>query len=220
MPFQPPPALKLTRAEPFTGLDSTVGEFRRMRPEIFAPTSSAAFLRNGSWRRPSARRNPCPNGMNSMSSLPLAFALKSKSSAYLQAWPQRRLSTIAFSGLNAAKWDAELGPSDQRTFNAHVYVFCVHTARSHADYDTLDVSQWDFNRCCGPALSQSVTAASGWRGSRVRRNRSVSTAFAAQLIRPPRPQSGTYASKSPPPAGQPSGPRITQHKGHDLFSSS
>jgi hypothetical protein len=75
---------------------------------------------------------------------PAGTRVEVKSSAYLQAWPQRDLSAVKFGGLTSQKLDPETGYSGQRTFNADVYVFCVQTARSHDAYDPLDVSQWDF----------------------------------------------------------------------------
>lgn len=67
-----------------------------------------------------------------------------KSSGYLQAWDQRQLSTIRFTGLRARQLDARLGLTDSKTFNADVYVFCVQGARTHAEYDPLDLGQWSF----------------------------------------------------------------------------
>lgn len=48
-----------------------------------------------------------------------------KSSAYLQAWSQRTLSAIRFTGLSGRTWDPEHGTADNATFNADVYVFAV-----------------------------------------------------------------------------------------------
>lgn len=67
-----------------------------------------------------------------------------KSSAYLQAWTQKNLSRIVFSRLKARRWDPATGESSDATYNADVYVFCVQTATSHAEYDPLDVDQWEF----------------------------------------------------------------------------
>lgn len=66
-----------------------------------------------------------------------------KSSAYLQVWEQRQLSTIRFSGLRGRTWD-RYGVADELTYNADVYVFCVQTATTHDAYDPLDVDQWRF----------------------------------------------------------------------------
>lgn len=68
-----------------------------------------------------------------------------KSSAYLQAWEQRALSRISFSGLRGTRYHPRHGDDPGgRQLNAHVYVFCVQTAQEHALYDPLDVAQWRF----------------------------------------------------------------------------
>lgn len=68
-----------------------------------------------------------------------------KSSAYLQAWEQRQLSRIEFSGLRGTRYHPRHGDDPAgRQFNAHVYVFCVQTAKTHAEYQPLDATQWNF----------------------------------------------------------------------------
>ena len=71
-----------------------------------------------------------------------------KSSAYLQLWDQKKLSTLSFSGLQGTRYNprAPDGGEDPqgRRFNAMVYVFCVQTVTEHDLYDQLDVTQWKF----------------------------------------------------------------------------
>ena len=68
-----------------------------------------------------------------------------KSSGYLQSWAQSKLSSPTFRVAPAYGWDASTGGwSEQQRFNADVYVFCLHTATSHEDYDPLDTAQWRF----------------------------------------------------------------------------
>lgn len=67
-----------------------------------------------------------------------------KASGYLQAWEQRTLSDVRFSGLRARTWAPDIGHSPTATYNADVYVFAVETAREAALYDPLDTSQWEF----------------------------------------------------------------------------
>ena len=68
-----------------------------------------------------------------------------KSSGYLQAWAQKRLSVPTFRVSAAYGWDATRGEfSRQQAFNADVYVFCLHTAKTHDEYDPLNISQWKF----------------------------------------------------------------------------
>ncbi|MFE0774967.1 hypothetical protein [Streptomyces sp. NPDC058861] len=76
---------------------------------------------------------------------PDGLRIEVKTSAYLQAWGQARLSDIRFSRLRGRTWTPEGGVSEARSYNADVYVFALHTARTHSDYDPLDVGQWHFH---------------------------------------------------------------------------
>lgn len=68
-----------------------------------------------------------------------------KSSGFLQSWAQKKLSAPTFRVAPAYSWDAATGSwSSEQSFNAHVYVFCLQTAKTHDEYDPLDVSQWTF----------------------------------------------------------------------------
>jgi hypothetical protein len=73
------------------------------------------------------------------------IAIEVKSSAYLQAWDQRRLSDIRFGGLKGTRFHPrhDLDPLGKR-YNAQVYVFCVQTAKDHNEYDPLNIDQWEF----------------------------------------------------------------------------
>lgn len=76
---------------------------------------------------------------------PEGIRIEVKSSAYVQSWAQRRPSQITFSGLRGQWWTPQGGYSAESTYNADVYVFAIHTAKSHDAYDPLDVSQWQFH---------------------------------------------------------------------------
>jgi hypothetical protein len=67
-----------------------------------------------------------------------------KSSAYLQAWDQARLSRISFGGLRARTWWPQAGCAADVTYNADVYVFGLQTAVTHETYDALNLDQWRF----------------------------------------------------------------------------
>ncbi|MEU6117174.1 hypothetical protein ABZ840_21870 [Streptomyces sp. NPDC047117] len=77
-----------------------------------------------------------------------------KTSAYLQAWEQRRLSAIKFTGLRSKRWNPRTGYADEETYNAHVYVFAVQTARTHEEYDPLDITQWEFSVLGRPVMER------------------------------------------------------------------
>lgn len=73
--------------------------------------------------------------------------LQVKSSAYLQAWAQKDLSKISFGGLRKRKFPFTpdgWALSDLKAPKADVFVFALETARSHDEYDPMDVDQWAF----------------------------------------------------------------------------
>ncbi len=68
-----------------------------------------------------------------------------KSSAYLQSWNQRKLSSIVFSGLTGREWSAETNElAADRSLRAEVYVFAVHACREPEQYDPLKIEDWEF----------------------------------------------------------------------------
>lgn len=75
---------------------------------------------------------------------PDGIKIEVKSSGFLQSWDQKRTSKIVFSGLKGRTWTPQGGESSSATYNADVYVFCVQSAMTHAEYDPLDVGQWQF----------------------------------------------------------------------------
>ena len=67
-----------------------------------------------------------------------------RTSGYLQAWRQQKPSAPQFGQLRARSWDAKEGHSAEPRYRADVFVFAVHTAKRHEDYDMLDLTQWEF----------------------------------------------------------------------------
>ena len=76
---------------------------------------------------------------------PDGTTIEVKTSAYLQAWDQYKLSTIQFTGLRSRIWSTEGGLTPTPTYNADVYVFAIQTARTHEEYNPLLASQWHFH---------------------------------------------------------------------------
>ena len=76
---------------------------------------------------------------------PDGTTIEVKTSAYLQAWDQYKLSTIQFTGLRSRIWTTEGGLTRTPTYNADVYVFAIQTARTHEEYNPLLASQWRFH---------------------------------------------------------------------------
>lgn len=68
-----------------------------------------------------------------------------KSSAYLQSWNQRKLSSIVFTGLTGRAWSADTNElAAERSLRAEVYVFALHTCGEPEEYDPLRIDQWQF----------------------------------------------------------------------------
>lgn len=80
--------------------------------------------------------------------------LEVKSSAYLQAWEQKRPSTIAF-GIGAKRgYDAQASAyATEASRAADLYVFCIFTEQDRAKADPLDTEQWFFLVCPTPLLN-------------------------------------------------------------------
>lgn len=144
MEFRPLPAPDLTGTECFKGLGSSVSDFWSYAAGDLRSNTIRGVLAEWLVVKAVGATEFQPDWHDFDVLTPSGVRIEVKSSAYIQAWRQRRLSTIIFSGLSSQKWDPETGYAGRRTFNADVYVFCVQTARSHESYDPLDVSQWDF----------------------------------------------------------------------------
>lgn len=68
-----------------------------------------------------------------------------KSSAYLQSWRQRKLSTPSFSGLKGRVLSEELSAySEESGYNADIYVMCLNDQTDPAAFDPLDINVWKF----------------------------------------------------------------------------
>ncbi|MGF9757636.1 hypothetical protein AAII07_20800 [Microvirga sp. 0TCS3.31] len=93
---------------------------------------------------------------------PDGVRIEVKTSGYIQAWAQKKLSVPTFRVAPAYGWEASTGAwSGQQSLNAHVYVFCLHTATSHDTYDPLDTSQWKFYIASRTAVEERTTRQMG-----------------------------------------------------------
>ena len=68
-----------------------------------------------------------------------------KSAAYIQAWHQKKYSTISFSIKPSKYWDAEnnMQHSEPKR-HADMYVFCVLKHKNQNTIDPLKMEQWEF----------------------------------------------------------------------------
>jgi len=101
------------------------------------------------------------------------ITIEIKSSAYLQSWDQKKVSTLRFSSLQGTRYHPRAPGSGEdplgKRFNAMVYVFCAHTQTEHSNYDQLDISQWEFF-----VVSRSALAATGLQSLGINRVRQLS----------------------------------------------
>ncbi|ROR43846.1 hypothetical protein EDD39_2015 [Kitasatospora cineracea] len=144
--YTPAELAPLDGGEPFRGADAgTVLDFwRYAMPDLRSNTVRgmlAEFLVHRAVG--AAARNPEWESFDVLT--PEGLRVEVKTSAYLQVWGQRRLSEIRFSRLRGRTWTAEDGSAATRSYNADVYVFALHTAVTHTDYDPLDIGQWSFH---------------------------------------------------------------------------
>lgn len=141
----PPPANALTGEETFQGLDASIVDFWKFAMSDLRMNNVRGYLAEFLVARALGLRNSVRTEWDAFDLAYDGLKIEVKSSAYLQAWEQRALSRISFSGLRGKRYHPRHsydpnGPS----FNAHIYVFCVHTAQDHSQLNLLDLKQWDF----------------------------------------------------------------------------
>ncbi|HON74216.1 MAG TPA: hypothetical protein PLQ23_03575, partial [Dermatophilaceae bacterium] len=142
--LRPPPARVLSGAEPFSGCDANVQDFWRFAMADLRTNNVRGYLAEFLVAHAvGAVRNRVEWDAFDVLT-PEGVKVEVKSSAYLQVWEQRRLSRIQFTGLRSRTWTPQDGESAEASLNADVYVFAVHLATRHDEYDPLDVTQWQF----------------------------------------------------------------------------
>ena len=73
------------------------------------------------------------------------FGVEVKSSAYVQSWPQTRLSRIEFGIEKKRGWDAATNKASQVPVRASdVYVFCLYPEKDRGRCNVLDSGAWEF----------------------------------------------------------------------------
>lgn len=142
--FSAPPGRKLTGDEAFVGCSATVQDFWRFAMSDLRMNNVRGYLAEFLVANAVGAKGLRVEWDAFDVLTPSGIKVEVKSSAYLQVWDQRVPSRIVFSGLRGRTWAPREGGSSQATYNADVYVFAVQTAQRHAEYDPLDVHQWDF----------------------------------------------------------------------------
>lgn len=145
MTFDPPPGAVLTGAEAFNGLDASVVDFWRFAMADLRTNNVRGYLAEFLVARAVGATAPRVEWDAWDVTAPDGTRIEVKSSGYLQAWAQTKLSRPTFRVSAAYGWDPETAAwSTAQAFNADAYVFCLHTATTHEEYDPLDVTQWKF----------------------------------------------------------------------------
>lgn len=152
--LQPPPREPLLGKQPFAGFDATVQDFWRFALGDLRMNNARGYLAEFIVGKALGIENIRRTEWDAYDILWTGITIEVKSSAYLQLWDQRRVSTIQFTGLTGTRWHPrhDLDPSGRR-YNAMVYVFCVQTAIDHEHYDPLALDQWNFYVVPRTALS-------------------------------------------------------------------
>ncbi|MGI5530432.1 hypothetical protein ACQEVX_24510 [Streptomyces syringium] len=155
MPLQhiPPRGIPLHGEEPFIGTEgATILDFWRYAcPDLKTNTTRGLLAEFLVHRAVGAQqRNQEWESFDVLTADGLRIEVKS--SAYLQAWSQREVTKIVFDRLRTRTWSPQNGDGAEPSFNADVYVFALHTATSHEDYDPLDVGQWQFYVVPSPVI--------------------------------------------------------------------
>jgi hypothetical protein len=144
--MEPPERPGLTGSESFVGVDASVTDFWRFALSDLRMNNARGYLAEFLVARAIGLSEVRRIEWDAYDLLVDGWIrVEVKSSAYLQLWPQWRLSRIEFSGLRGTRYDPRHGDDPGgRQFNAHVYVFGVQTATEHDVYDPLDINQWEF----------------------------------------------------------------------------
>lgn len=139
-----PPVVRLSGTERFVGIDANVTDFWSFALSDIKMNNArgylAEFLVAKAVGADAVRIEWDAFDVATSSGI----TIEVKSSAYIQAWEQQGISTISFTGLRGRTWNPLTGSAPEATYNADVYVFCVETAKTHDEYNPLDVSQWEF----------------------------------------------------------------------------
>ena len=76
---------------------------------------------------------------------PEGIKIEVKSSAYIQSWHQKQLSTITFSIKPARYWNSKNGELESiAKRHADIYVMCLLKNMDQNTINPLDMDQWDF----------------------------------------------------------------------------
>lgn len=152
----PKPILRLTGDERFSDDASSVLDFWRWAFSDLRTNIVRGVLAEYLVARAVGDTSPLREAWDNWDvTTPTGIKVEVKSSAYLQSWNQRKLSSIVFSGLTGREWSDQTNElATDRTLRADVYVFAVHTCREPDQYDPLRIEDWQFRVMSAAQLAQ------------------------------------------------------------------
>ncbi len=119
--LEPTPVEPLTGHEPLSGVAATVAEFWRWGFSDLRTNIVRGILAEFLVAKVVGAREPVRVAWDNFDVVSGAGTrIEVKSSGHLQSWPQKRLSTVAFTGLTGLRWDAKEGWGDDREVRADV----------------------------------------------------------------------------------------------------
>lgn len=141
---QPPTAAGLTGNERIEGADATVLDFWKFAMSDLRTNNVRGYFAEFLVARAVGAEHARIEWDAWDVTAPDGTRIEVKSSGYLQAWAQNKLSVPTFRVTPTRGWDEATGARTPQVLNADVYVLSLHTAKRHEDYDPLDTGQWVF----------------------------------------------------------------------------
>lgn len=163
MNIAPPPAGRRAADETFQGLDDNLGSFWSFALSDLRTNVARGWLAEYLVWRAMGIEKPQRVEWDTCDVKAQGLEIEVKSSGYLQAWPQTKLSELRFTGLRSRAWSTDTNVLDeQSSYHADVYVFAVQTAQTHEAYDALDLDQWKFAALSRRKLKSLGVASIAW----------------------------------------------------------
>jgi hypothetical protein len=136
---------RLAGDKPFKGIDATVGEFWAWSTSDLRDDGTRGILAEFIVGKALGALTEYRTSWSNFDlETPGRVRVEVKSSAYLQNFPQKKLSKIHFARLTARSLDEEGEFSPEREIRADVFVFAIQTCTEPRAWDALDIGQWEF----------------------------------------------------------------------------
>ncbi|MFI6089568.1 hypothetical protein [Streptomyces sp. NPDC051218] len=177
-PIKAPSASPLSGEEAFKGIDAAVMDFWRFAMSDLRTNTLRGYLAEFLVARAvGATTNRVEWDAYDVLT-PDGIKIEVKAGGYVQAWTQPQASKDPrWAVPQIVPVDPATGkylPPEARGFQADVYVFAVHSVRTHDEYDALDLRQWTFHVLSRPQLMALPRGSKGHALATLRRVREAS----------------------------------------------